>query len=184
MKTCLYYNPCSCIKVLRVCIVQVCASSALQRTIILKSWGTLANTATALATGIAVAVVDSLLDGLWLPNLPKLEVFVTSSGSHRTAVGGQSRCENTVVVRGDIVDLLQGRVAPKRNVVVGEAVGGEQLLGVRGPDERGDLRASGKGRGACAGRGRPEVDVLVLATTTGGKEVGLPRAPRKGLRNC
>lgn len=86
-----------------------------------------------------------------------LEVLVAGRGRDRAPVGAERRREDARVVGGRVPEAGVARVGPEADVVVREAVGREDLLGVRRPDERGHLRGRGQGGDARA-RGRGPAD--------------------------
>lgn len=89
--------------------------------------------------------------------------------------------EDTRLVSRNLDVLDQSWVAPDGEAVVWEARRRDQLLVAQRPAERGNLATSVDAVDASAGGSVPEVDHAVVRTTSSGEEVGLPRAPGKGL---
>jgi hypothetical protein len=84
-----------------------------------------------------------------------LEVLIARTRPDRTPVWTQRRTQHSAVVRAHLPHLLEGRVGPEADVVVREAVAGENLFRVGGEDETGDLRGGREGGDPGAGRGGP-----------------------------
>ena len=77
----------------------------------------------------------------------------------------------------DLSVLDTGGVAPDTQAVVGEATGADNLLVVGAPAQAGDLGVGRNVVDASTSSGVPEVDLTVIGTTAGSKQVGLPWAP-------
>lgn len=117
------------------------------------------------------------LTGLLLEDLPELERLIGSRGGEHLTIGAEAAVENARLVSRDLHVLNTGGVAPDAQAVVGEATSADNLLVVGAPAKAGDLRVGGNVVDAGTSGGVPEVDLTVVGTTTGGKQVGLPWAP-------
>lgn len=119
-----------------------------------------------------------------LEHLPELKVFVAARRDDRHPVWTERRMQDATLMRiRDLGDLAERGVGPQGDVVVGHAVRREELLRVRIPDERGDLRVGDEAveaRGLCR---VPEVDRLVGRAAAGSEEGRVPGAPSEGLRD-
>jgi len=73
-------------------------------------------------------------------HLPEAESLVGGTRHDCVSIGAHSHVEHTRLVPGEVGNLRQGRVLPQGELILGEAVGGQNLLLVLGPDERADLR--------------------------------------------
>lgn len=79
----------------------------------------------------------STLDSLpRIKHLPKLQILITTGRSDCRAIRTETRVKDPRFVRlGDVGHLGEGGVGPDGELMVGDAVRGEQLLGVRVEDE-------------------------------------------------
>lgn len=72
--------------------------------------------------------------------LPEAEGLVGGTRHDSVAVGAHSHVEHAGLVPREIGNLGESGVLPQGELVLGEAVGGEDLLLVLRPHERADLR--------------------------------------------
>lgn len=70
-----------------------------------------------------------------------LQIFIRGTRDNRTSIRTDSTPQNTLIVCAlQLLNFCQGRVRPERHALVREAMGGQNLFRVVGPDERGYLR--------------------------------------------
>lgn len=106
---------------------------------------------------LCFALVDS--SPIVAEHLPEAEGLVGSARHHRLAVGGHRKVQHPRLVTSKLADLDHGRVLPQGELILGEAVRGQDLLLVLAPDEGAHLRVGIDLLQQGAGRRVPEADL-------------------------
>lgn len=117
-----------------------------------------------------------------IKHLPKLQVLVTTRRGDGGAIRTEARVQDPRLVRlRDVGHLGERGVGPDGQLVVGNAVRGEEFFGVRVEDERGDLRRGDERVEARRGSRVPKVDGLVRGSSSRSENRRVPRAPCESL---
>jgi hypothetical protein len=87
----------------------------------------------------AIALVVGFLGRPSLPDLPKLQILITSTCRDRRTIGTETTAQYSTIVGGYVVNLLERGVRPERDGVVWEAVSRQKLFRVRRPEQGCDL---------------------------------------------
>ena len=116
--------------------------------------------------------------------LPETKSLITTGRKHGGGIWAHAHAQHALGVAVELSNLGHGGVLPDRQLVLGEAVAGDDLLVLLVPQQRRDLRL-GVNRVDAGTRDRvPEADVAISRATTSRKKVALPWAPRKSLDGC
>ncbi len=115
---------------------------------------------------------------------PKTERLVASAGHDRLSAGRHGEVQDAERVASQLGHLDKARVLPEQNLVLGVAVGADELGRVLGPGEVADLGPGVDALHGLAGERVPEADATVRGAAARGQEAVVVRRPGNGLHCC
>mmetsp|Transcript_88006 Transcript_88006/g.201076 ORF Transcript_88006/g.201076 Transcript_88006/m.201076 type:complete len:247 (-) Transcript_88006:919-1659(-) len=125
--------------------------------------------------------ISILLRPTGLEHLPEAQRFISARGQHCGFIRRKSQPQDASFVPGQCRQFLETRVPPNIQLIVYVPMSRHQLLVVRVPDQRTNLRPTVRGSNAHSISSVPQLDLPVRGASSCGQKATVPRTPRDGF---